>query len=192
MYLHNIWYYLYCYYYIKWVKRKTTLSNIVNCASGRQTHAWSSLLSRSKRASRATWSRHVQTTLATQIVPTQVVWYLHEDIRWSCTDFAPQPKSHVTETFIESAHFHRMFNRFILNRAQFITYNTIKEPLKCVSGNFSRRQQILRSSWVLKKIHVVRQLQLCIITVSLCYSSFSRYLSNYRAFLRSLRYFERF
>jgi len=29
-----------------------------------------------------------------------------------------------------------MFNRFILNRAQFITYNTIKKPLKCVSGNF--------------------------------------------------------
>jgi len=32
-----------------------------------------------------------------------------------------------------------MFNRFILNRAQFITCNTIKEPLKCVSGNFFRR-----------------------------------------------------
>jgi len=32
-----------------------------------------------------------------------------------------------------------MFNRFILNRAQFITYNTIKEPLKCISGNFLRR-----------------------------------------------------
>jgi len=35
-----------------------------------------------------------------------------------------------------------MFNRFILNRAQFITYNTIKEPLKCVSGNLFRTVNI--------------------------------------------------